>query len=112
MLLPVAIFTVAGCTTCLLVQHAGARLLLLVLLTLATFTWWAMRLTHRADAISDRMRRLGRRGALAFLLTALGACRPQPALAPEPADIMALDCGARTCSISQAAGVAVVWVSE
>ncbi len=99
--------------TLIIVDHPGVRLFVLTLLMLGGIAGWARWAMHRADSALDRARRRRRAGLLGLILALLSsACRPVATTTPEPAEIIELDCGGRTCSIGQAGPSTIVWVTE
>ncbi len=114
MLITILLTGSAMLATLLIVDHPGVRLFVLTLLMLGGIAGWARWAMHRADDALDQARRRQRRAGLIGLILALlsCACRTEATRAPEPAEIVTLDCGGRTCSIGQAGPSTIVWVVE
>lgn len=107
------LFALASIAVMSLVDHAGLRLVIVVVLGTIAYHAAARALVNAADARADKRRRARRTGAALLLAaTILPACRPQPVNTPEPAAIASLDCGARACSITTAGSSALIWINE
>ena len=64
------------------------------------------------EACNPPPRYRGRGPFLALAMLFLGACRPAATTTPEPAQVLELDCGGRSCAMTVVANVTLITVQE
>lgn len=92
-----------------------ARAFLCTAMRLCAFALPLINYTTAIDGAAERRRKRRLRAAVACSAAILAsACAPkiEPPRTPEPAQVKRLDCGGKTCAITESAGVTVIWVSE
>ena len=115
-MLPIVAPILAAAGIILLIDDPAIRAALLIIIALFAVCVWFVHGHNRLDSYLAARRRRRARFWLMTFMSIGGGCRPDATVSPEPiaalAEVDTLDCGGRSCAVTEVAGSTLITVTE